>query len=346
MVKKFFSGLSSSMLAVCVILLAITSILVLQFRPPHIKNWLRSSGIYATLPDYLVGQASKASSGADSAFFGDPGVQAAAKQAVTPVFLEQTGGQIIDGSFQWLDGKTEKPSFSIDLQPQKVAFASGLSSYLKTRYLSLPACPPRSIPTSTELLKITCRPAFGFDVDAEIAKLTSTIVSSDNFLPQVTLSADTFQAQANDGTKEPVYQRFQQVKRVYSYVRLVPVALGFMSILLIAIIMLGFHDHRRAAKKIGVTLVMSGLLLGVGAALERFIAPFIKTNVAKGNLDTTIRTALEKGIDAFIHDLTKQGFIASGLITLCGALVLLSLQVVSRRSVVRASAPETPQSQS
>jgi hypothetical protein len=194
----------------------------------------------------------------------DPGIQVVAKQTFTPQFIQSSAEQIIDGTTPWLDGKTAKPTFLVDLTKVKSDFADNIGAYATKRFASLPDCATGQQTDSTDILTVGCRPA-GYNPAADIAQAVSDMKTSKDFIANTTISADTFTVGGNGDkstVKEPLFSRLSNVPKGYRLVRIAPILLGVLCLLSVSIIIFGSTERRRGIKRVAYTLyTTSGLLL-------------------------------------------------------------------------------------
>ena len=141
--RKFAVFIAATFLSLLLFMTITATATVVVITPAHIKTWLHDSNFYDTFVDNLLSQSktlNKDSGNSSDNPLDDPGVQAAAKKALTPAVLQSTAEQIIDGITPWLEGKVSKPTFSVDLSSIKASLADNIGAYARTRYASLPLC--------------------------------------------------------------------------------------------------------------------------------------------------------------------------------------------------------------
>jgi len=112
-------------------------------NPEKIKDSFRDSNIYSKLVDVLVNQlnSSEDKQGQDMQI-DKAALKSIAENALPPEFLQSSFENVIDGTFHWIEGKTDQPDFRIDLTDAKNRLADGLINYATQRTATLPACTP------------------------------------------------------------------------------------------------------------------------------------------------------------------------------------------------------------
>src|SRR3989344_1871912 len=137
MLRRFLVFLAASGLTLLLILTATIAILDLTFTPGNVKKWLKGSAVYSTVTDNILKQSqdalAKSTDGSQSPL-NQPEIQAAVKDAFSPAFLQTSTENFIDGLTPWLNGKTAKPTFSIDVSSAKTKFIESLANYARNRY--------------------------------------------------------------------------------------------------------------------------------------------------------------------------------------------------------------------
>lgn len=325
--------------------------LSLLLRPGYIKSWGERSGAYQKLPAVLISQAAKEQSkeqgqdSTDGLTFADAGVQDAARSALTPSFLQKSTEQVVDGSFAWLDSKSDKPTFSIDVLSVKQDFVDNLGNYLKKRYSALPACAPGVMPTSTDLLKINCRPSSELlDIDQAISAQKLKLLENKDFLPETTISADTLQEESTNNAD--VFNK-NEVPRAYRAFQLSPFVFAGLALVSGLIVVVLCESKKFGVRKLGWRLVVAG-----SVALVLTIVGFILLTKVRG---LALHQPADSGISPYKDivaglitaarsDIAKLSGIFSIVPILIGGLVLFLTRDVSRKAQKQKNKDETPSS--
>ena len=133
--------------------------------PAKIEGWLKDSKLYGHFIAGATAQAqksagdNKASSGSVS--LSDEAVQKAAESAFPPDQLEQYVNTFIESNYAWIQGKSDKPDYKIDLTKAKLSFAQKVGQYVTVYTAGLPVCTAQQ-QAAAELadpLTATCRPS-------------------------------------------------------------------------------------------------------------------------------------------------------------------------------------------
>src|SRR5690606_28069006 len=94
-----------------------------------VKNWFSNSGVYDNIVDSVVRETEKGienSEEKDGQNIDTESLSNAATSTFTPDVLRSSLEEVLDGTYDWLDGTTPNLAFSLDFTEQKVAFADNV----------------------------------------------------------------------------------------------------------------------------------------------------------------------------------------------------------------------------
>lgn len=328
MLKKILLVLCSSLLGSALLIFFFSLTLVSTIRPEHLKKWAIESGLYAAVPSSIVSniqnQSSESLSGAPAQ---NALLQEATTQALDRPFIQSSGDQIIDGTFRWLDGKTAEPDFSIDVAPLKVRIADNVVTKIKRRYEALPACKPRTLPTSTDPLTIECRPAGAFNIDVELAKVKSELTANTTFLPNNIITASTLKGQGQVSS----FETYKNVPKTYQQITLLPLITAVVAIILSSVIILLSKSRARGFRSVGTVFVVNAALAGIGMWFMRFLFTRLTQQLTSKPETNALNTSLVSLANLAQRDVITFGRnIAIGYFVL-GISILIGLFLYSRR---------------
>ncbi len=339
MPKKIFHWLFATAFSSSLFFFIITATAVTLIRPDHIKTWVNDSGIYKTLPDTLIKEVQKKQDaeggGNEGINFKDNGVQDAAAKALSPDFLKSSTEQFVDGTFNWVDGKTDKPDFKIDVLGAKQKFADELTAYARNRYLGLPACGRTQLPKTTDPLTIDCRPAVGLDIDQLSKAYTSQILDNKDFLPDPQITADTLSTKEDQGPAKPAFES-NSIPDAYKILKLLPYVLAATTIISAIGFIFTDESKKRGLNKVGRRLVITGLLtfliilagsFGLAKLKEKFASQTDASSSAYA-----FKQTLFSVLDSLQADIVKTSGIIAGVILIIGLIIVVSLKILGRNS--------------
>ncbi len=335
-------------LGFCFVLFMLTTISAVTISqtvtPNNLKRWLHNSGIYSHVVDSVLqqSQASLATEQAGQLPLDRPELQVIARQVFSPALLQHYTEQFIDGTQDWLNGKTAKPAFQIDLSSAKGDFAKQIGAYLRQRVNALPACRLNDVPSSFDPFSITCRP-IGVDTDASIKEITDQLASSKDFLSTPVINADTLTLDQN-GKRQPFYQKAQYAPTVYRWAKVSPWLAGLLSVVTAGLLLWVTVPRRRGLRWLSVKLsaisaftLFSALILTLSAnKLQHQIGTL---NASKDVLQYTGVSVIQQLTHSLAHTNLLLGIYLS---CISAALIAALIMTRSKGKVVPRSEEAVP----
>ena len=332
-------------------LVLFTSLLVLAFstssniaftHPKKIETWLSQSGLYGSFVDTAIEQADKTAGNDQSGgvSLSDTAVKQAAESAFSPQLMQHNVNMFLDSNYAWLEGKTTKPQFTIDLTAAKSDFAARVGKYVKTYLSTLPACTPAQtakIDLSTaDPLTLDCRPP-GLDPATEGTMVAQQIESNGDFLSNTVITADTFNTKGSD-QGAPYYQKYISAPQAYKFGKIIPWITGALAVLSAVLIYFLASRHRKGIKVIGITLAVAGAIL----VMTKFISDQVFRTVERHLFNQASVGQLQKSLTTFLHyvenQLTKVD-LWFGIGYLVLAAILIGALVITRQRGLRIPKP-------
>lgn len=220
-----------------------------------LKQELKQAGVFRALTDSAVkGAIENTETGADQEI-----VQQAVKSALNENFSNQAGDQLIGGLYGWLEGKTPKPEFTIDIKETKQAVVTSVADSTEQRVKQLPPCTfqqLRSLQPDTQLSELPCQPP-NINYAAERQKLIDQVNGNANIPDQ--LSSAKLLAQ-NPG--EDPFENLQAVPVAYQLFKPLLWVMGLTALLCAVIILFVQKPRWQAVRSIGWSLVGAAILSG------------------------------------------------------------------------------------
>lgn len=328
MLKNFFRGLSSSLLFTLLLLTLLGATTVLTIRPENIKSWLAKSDIYTLLPDVLLDQAKQEKDNDLGVPLSDAGVRTAAKEAFSPKYLQASTEGFIDSMGRWLDGKTDKPDFSIDIKTPKDQFAQNVAEYAQKRYQSLPTCASGTVPSTADLLLVDCQPAAGIDVPLAKQELQAKVANSKDFFAQPTLTADTLES---DSPQDSVFTK-RTVPTAYSWVQRLPIVLAVLALLNAVIVIFTSQSRRVGVKRVATAMIVVGIIASFGVWASSLALGELNRSASNstGEWSAIIKNLAASSTYAMQRDVLKVGLALAGGTALVGAIIMLFMRITNK----------------
>lgn len=326
--KKFGRFLSSGLLKLSLLVLAFSGAAWLTFSTPeNIKKAANESNIYSSAVDNILDSAKKDALKGDANLpLDQPEVIAAAKAAFPPELLSSSSETIIDGVYDWLGGKTDKPQFAVDLTDAKQKLAVGLADYAQKRYEALPVCSTtqlRNLSPDVDPYALECKPPTLSSSTVRQQVLDKILLSPD-FLKDTTFTADDL---PKDEQGRNVTENLEPARNVFQASRLMPWLAGLIALLCAIAVVFWSDTKKQGLKSVGITLVGTGLFIGIGAYLIAWT--FDQANKQQGSsFQQSLVSALKSLVGSFNSGLMKfyVSFVA------IGAMVLLALWFQNRQN--------------
>lgn len=313
-------------------------------KPSKVEQMLEQSRLYDNFASYASEQSQK-SLGLDAA----PGTQpdTALKQAAssvfTPEFLKLQARKVIESNYAWLQGKTDKPDFAVDLTDAKQRFAQQAGGYVSDKVSALPACTPAQLAQLSQMAKIdwlnvSCRPP-GISPAAAGALVEQRIASSDNFLDNSKINADTTRTDNGSQGNQPYYLELSGLPKLYQLGQKLPLIAVVLAILSTLGIVYAYSRRRDGLKRVSIVLLWAGVLL----ALTKFISDFIFNKLDRSLFNQASTGPLQRSLADFTHQIQRQLvtidlYFALAYLTL-GAGLWFWLRQVKHKAPVTASVP-------
>lgn len=283
--KKFGLRLLSAFFTFCILALAVLAATNAVFGTPDaLKKSLADSKAYDSAAAGLVDQASKtAQKPPEAQSPGDVQIDPAvvkdvATKVITPQKLQGYAEQVIDGTYHWLEGKTDTPDFNIDLTSIKQDLGNSVGDVAVQRIQGLPVCTVAQLrqmdASNVDPFTLPCHPP-GIDLQAQRQKLINEVVNNGEVIQDNSITADDTKSEQ---TGETPFQRLGLVPTIFQWSKAGPWILGVLALATAAGIVFWEEDRRRGLKRISKSLLISGVLLLIGIWLASFAFSHINFN--------------------------------------------------------------------
>ncbi len=278
-------------------------------HPTKLEGWLKDSGLNEHFVDNAVTQAQKSASkgaGGSGVSGDDQVVKQSVESAFPPQLLQQSVNTFVDSNYAWLQGKTSKPEFVIDLTAARQTYAQKIGMYAETRLAGLPACTALqqaqlSNPAGVDALSIRCRPP-GLNPMVAGKQVTQKIIDSDSFLSKPVLTAQTINPKDDKGGSQPYYLKLAKAPQAYQLGQKLPLLLGIVALISTLGIVLIAPTRRKGVQRIGVVLLIAGIILLAITAL----ASTVSTKIEQRVFNTSTTGELQKSLEEFAHRVQHQ----------------------------------------
>jgi hypothetical protein len=254
----------------------------------------------------------------------------AAKVALPPNVLQQNVEAIINGAYDWLDGKTETVVVNLDLTDEKKAFIDALGNEAISRAASLPACTQQQT-SDFDPLSSNCIPS-GVNVAAQANKIKEELASSKDFLPDTNITSEDLKV-GDEGNKQLISDAFSPAKKVYGYGRdLAYVATAILAIDAVLIFFLG--KTRRSGLKVNAWIfgLAGGWALLIGALLKALNSSIVNNALSRTG-DASIGNSLVGPLATqILSSLSKWNLVIGGAYASVAIICITSVKLMKKGS--------------
>ena len=237
-----------------------------------VYRWLDESDAYSKIDETVVEaihDGNERAVHAPSLPIEDPQIQKVFSSAFTPEFSKTAAVDIIDGTYNWLDGRSETPDFNVDVTSVRERLADGLGDYAVQRMKGLPMCTPEQLLfEGISFLEATCRPPLVTDgiVKALVAREVRT---SDKFFGgENTLTGADVTQDIDPQTMEGARQSYQATKWA-------PWVTGFVVLATAIGVVLLSTSRRRGGRRLGGIVISGGVVIGIVTVGAHYASKFV-----------------------------------------------------------------------
>jgi hypothetical protein len=302
--RRFLYHTLTVFLFAFLILAAWSAALTITFsKPAKLETWLSQSKLYDHFVATAIEQSQKStqknpnSNSSTGLDINDPAVQQAAKAAITPDVLQKSVNTFLDANYAWLEGKTAKPEFSIDLTAVKSALAANMGAYAQKRAIGLPKCVNLvQAAQQTDYLTATCLPP-GVTPAAVSQAVEQQIADSQDFLANPVITAETFNQttqsqQSSQASQQPYYQQLSSLPAAYRLSTKIPLLMTILAVLCAVGVVLLAASRRKGLRRVASLLLSTGviilLLIFISSAVLHRVESKVFTNDNVGQLQQSL----------------------------------------------------------
>lgn len=281
----------------------------------EVKNILAKSDLYENLPPLIYNDL-KSDTKSPTVPLKDPAVRRIALSVFDPELTQKTIENLVDGTYDWLEGKTDKLSASVDLTGAKNKLASQLGDYAEKKATKLPTCSygqlrQMAAENSYSVFNAKCLPPYL--TATEINKqIKSEINKSDEFLKDTKVKVDDLK----DEKGQTLTQSAPNLPAVFAAAKLIPAVL-FVFALALAYALVKLSDStEHGLKRLIKYLVISGVFIILAPIVLLDFSKFLLDNAAaQQDVVNIVRSVLEQ----YINAVSKVYYVCGGL-ALAGAI--------------------------
>jgi lysophospholipase L1-like esterase len=306
--RKFGVAVFSVILLASLLIFAFSTSANVAFTDKNkVLKWLDDSNLYGAFIQSAINQAEQ-SAGTDQSggiSLSDAAVKHAAESSFSSAALKGDVNTFLNSNYAWLNGKTAKPDFSIDLSGAKQDFAEGVGKYVATYLKSLPACTPAQSanidPQTADPLTLDCLPE-GLKPSVVSTEVTQQMADSTDFLSDPVLTANNLDPGNNGNLSQPYYQRFSALPSVYQKATRAPFVSGIVALLSLVAVILVASRKRKGLKVAAVVFALAGLLM----VATKLVSDKTVHTIEQHTFNSSTVGQVQKALDVFFHHIENQ----------------------------------------
>lgn len=309
--------------------------------PNHIENALDQSGIYSSVAANIVQQATS-NSGQNLDASGQQAVQNAVSSAISPGYVKSQTNNALQGIYDWLQGKSNSLSFSIDLSSVKGRLADTMAQQAEQRAAALPACSLQQLqgmdPNNIDPLTVSCLPP-GVTPAQVGAQARQQVVSSDFYKTgKLTPSNLNQNGKSLQQQLQPVANNYKRVSQAMTWS-------GVAAVLLTAGAILLSKPWQRGTKRAARIYLSIGITSAVLAFAASWVLNTVSDKLAAHNgANAEIQGKIVKVIQLLTSDLRNWWLwygIALAVMGIAGLVAIRFIKVTqSSQNIMAGQVPE------
>lgn len=296
------------------------------------ESWLSEGKVYDNFVDELAKTVEKEQSkkhgtetSESDANVDTAALTRAATVAFPPKTLQENFETVLNSVYDWLEGKTEKIVFNLDLTEERQAFIDALGNEAFTKLSSLPACRSEQISEDFDPFSAGCLPT-RTDINAQVGKFKTEISGSSEGILQDSSIDGSDLAFNVKGTKTRIDEFFSEAPSAFNLLNKLPFLLAVLVVISSGLIVLLSRPKLKGLKKLtwlfGPT---GGILIFLGTA-----GKYIAEGLFLGSRQTnSLSTPLIKQISS---SLSKWHLIIGGTYLALGVICIVVYLILKKRS--------------
>jgi hypothetical protein len=268
----------------------------------NVTGALKESGVYDRYVDLVLDSSAQNNTDEQTKqLLENQDIRNIAKESFTPELLERSSNDFVQSIYDWLEGKTPEPQFTIDLTTAKTTLTEKLSAYAETRAASLPTCTLeqlQSIDTNSDLLNLPCLPP-GLTAQQVGERFSQQLLANSDFLEQPIITNQTLTEQNNG---RPITANAQDVPERYQQIQDFKWLLVAIAIILGLLLILARRDRQAGVKHVAWALVLSAAFLAVALLSYWYVFDKVTSANTQGS---EVQTMVFDGATVLLTDINQ-----------------------------------------
>jgi hypothetical protein len=296
-------------------------------NPTQIKKIVADSGLYKNIVSAVLDQAAKNSGGGNnSVSLADQAVKSAAVTTFSPQFVQQSTENVINGTYDWLNGKVSQPDFRIDLSGKKTEFASLVASNAQQVASNLPKCTRAQSEVinnqggNFDVFSAICLPT-GSTPELVASNVQAQLANNQNFLKNTLITANSINKSGS--SNQTVFTgKLKKVPMIYHWLKRTPFILSLLVVLIVAGVIFISSNRLKGLRLAGIVITVMGAITliyswSVNYAITKKILPRINIS------NLTIKTDVQSIAIRTTHTVDKYYWIFGGIYLALGVCAII-----------------------
>jgi hypothetical protein len=306
-------------------------------QPSQVKKLAADSGLYQSAISNVLDQQKSIKTSVGDLPLSDPSIRQAANQAFSPALVQKNTEAAIDNIYDWLDGKTPSPTFSLNFLSAQGDFANNLAAAVQTKAASLPDCKTPYTATSFDVYSATCLPK-GVSPASVAQQVKSQVAGGQGFIDKPIISASDIK---NSNGQSVFSSQLKSVPSKYQWLKKSPWLLMLLSLIVATGLVLLRPTLASGLRHVGLTVLLIGLFMllfswGIAKANHKYIQPNVKLSNA------AIQSEIKNLIDQAVRRVDKNYWLFGGAYSVIGAGLLVSPRLLNKKRPAGASKSAPP----
>lgn len=257
----------------------------------------------------------------------DPQIAAIFKASLSPKLLLPISESVIDAGYDWLEGKDETLTFTVDLSKNKEILASGISTYAIERVSTLPIC--TDVPSVTNIFKIPCRPA-NLNLAAEREEIYQTLLKDTSVFPNSVLTADNLPKNSEGVGFVETYKNAPTYYKLFRFSPWIVLSIAFAAAFFVVS---SSRTKMRGLRTVATALIGTGIILAIAPIVYSFILPSIGFSLpGSGGGNDSIAAISNDVMSGLYKDFNTMLINISIQVAACGLILFFVIKFFSPRS--------------
>jgi hypothetical protein len=287
-------------------------------KPEPVKEVLKDSGIYSSVTSQVLKDTDKSKGDSSDVSLENKAIKKAALSIFSPSVVEENSEKAIDGIYNWLEGDTPLPDFSLNFTSLKAQFASKVGKEAQKRAAKLPICALGTFPKTTDPFKANCLP-YGITPKQIGEQTKNDILKGEGFLEDPVLSAENIKSE--NSNLSVFADQYKNVPPTYQKLQIAPVVFGVLSLIAAAAIILLSPTKVKGLFRVGVTIIVIGIAMLIFAWVFNYgVNNRLLPNIQLEN--NILQNNLKKLIADIAHRIDINYWIFGGAYSAIGALAI------------------------